>query len=223
MASWIVHLRIADELLNNIPNLFDTEFVVGNMAPDSGVPNEDWSIFTPSTQVSHFKSELDGLKNIDLKEYVDKFFNSEQRSIYTNKEKSFYLGYLTHLLTDIMWVEEVVKPSKEKFKDLYNKDKLEWIGTVKEDWYDLDFLYLNRNPNFKAFSIYKDAVGFRNSYLDFFSEDAFDNRREYIVGFYSEERDNLERCYTYLKEEEMNSFVEKSAYKISEILKEDYL
>ena len=37
MASWIVHLRIADQLLDRIPDLRSTEFVVGNIAPDSGM------------------------------------------------------------------------------------------------------------------------------------------------------------------------------------------
>lgn len=59
--------------------------------------------------------------------------------------------------------------------------------------------------------------------MDFFSDDAFENRREYILGFYSSEKDNLEREYIYLKEEEMDRFVEKSAEKISRILKEEYL
>ena len=56
MASWIVHLRIADKLLNEIFNLSSTEFVVGNIAPDSGIPNGDWSVFTPSGDISHFKT-----------------------------------------------------------------------------------------------------------------------------------------------------------------------
>ena len=55
MASWMVHLRIADKLLYEIPNFSDTEFVVGNIAPDSGVPNDDWSVFTPCGDISHFK------------------------------------------------------------------------------------------------------------------------------------------------------------------------
>lgn len=41
MASWMVHLRIADLLLSQISGLCPTEFIVGNIAPDSGVPNED--------------------------------------------------------------------------------------------------------------------------------------------------------------------------------------
>lgn len=36
MASWMVHLRIGDILLDHLPDLEATEFVVGNIAPDSG-------------------------------------------------------------------------------------------------------------------------------------------------------------------------------------------
>ena len=42
MASWMVHLRIADILLDQLPGLRPVEFIVGNLAPDSGVPNADW-------------------------------------------------------------------------------------------------------------------------------------------------------------------------------------
>lgn len=42
MASWMVHLRIADKLLDQLKNIDETAFVMGNIAPDSGVPNEDW-------------------------------------------------------------------------------------------------------------------------------------------------------------------------------------
>lgn len=224
MASWMVHLRIADKLLNEIFNLSSTEFVVGNIAPDSGIPNKDWSAFTPSGDVSHFKTtDADGLKDIHLNEYVEQFFTVEQRKKYNSKQKSFYLGYLTHLLTDIMWANIIVRPCIDKFKYLYDKGQAEWIWTLKKDWYDLDFLYIKKNPNFRAFSIYKNTIGFNNDFMDFFSGDAFENRRKYITDFYSCERDNLKREYTYLKEEEMDRFVDESAEKISQILMEEYL
>lgn len=110
MATWIVHMRIADILLDEISNLTTTEYVVGNIAPDSGVPNEDWSVFTPSSDVSHFmKYDNDGIKLININEYIDSFYSKEQRKQYGAKQKSFYLGYLTHLLTDMMWVDNIVR------------------------------------------------------------------------------------------------------------------
>jgi hypothetical protein len=224
MASWIVHLRITDKLLDQITDLSPVEFVIGNIAPDSGVPNEDWSAFTPSGDVTHFKTtDTDGLKDIHISEYVERYFAAGQRKKYSIKQKSFYLGYLTHLLTDILWANGIVRPCIDKFRSLYDNDRNTWIGTLKKDWYDLDFLYIKKNPDFRAFSIYKYAVGFRNDYMDFFSNDAFENRREYIVGFYSGERENLDREYTYLKEEEMNRFVDESTDKIAQILMREYL
>jgi hypothetical protein len=187
-------VRDADRLLDRISNLSTTEFVVGNIAPDSGIPNENWSVFTPSGDISHFKTtDRDGFKDIHISEFTESFLSIDQRKQYNDKQKSFYLGYLTHLLTDMYWADKIVRPSKDKFKSLYEKDREEWIWTMKKDWYDLDFLYLRNNPNFRAFSVYKKAIGFRNDYMDFFSVDAFDNRREYIVNFYNSERTNLDR------------------------------
>lgn len=72
MASWMIHLRIADKLLDGLSNIEITEFIMGNIAPDSGVPNEDWSVFTPSVDISHFKEEsLDGWKNINIDNFIN--------------------------------------------------------------------------------------------------------------------------------------------------------
>lgn len=224
MASWMVHLRIADKLMDLISNLSYTEFVIGNIAPDSGVPNEDWSIFTPSTEISHFKTiDTDGLKEILLENYVNEYFSTHRRKQYNKKQRSFYLGYLTHLITDLMWVSQIVRPSKDRFKSLYEEDITKWIWTLKRDWYDLDFLFIKKNPEFRAFSIYKNAVGFENEYMNIFHKKAFDNRREYITNFYSADKDDLEREYTYLTENEMDRFVKESAEELLQILEEEYL
>ena len=223
MASWIVHLRVTDKLLDSICIPSSIEFVVGNVAPDSGIPNQDWSAFTPSGDVSHFKTtDADGLKDIHIHEYVEEYFSADQRRSYNKMQASFYLGYLTHLMTDAMWANEIVRPCIDKFRPLYDNDKKAWIGMLKKDWYDLDFLYLKKNPDFRAFAMYENAAGFRNVYMDFFGEDAFDDRRKYIVGFYRGEREDIQREYIYLKEEEMDRFVEECAEGIVQILKNEY-
>ena len=78
MASWMIHLRIADKLLDRLDNITTTEFIIGNIAPDSGVPNEDWSAFTPSGDISHFKEEsIDGWKNVNIERFIKTHFTKE--------------------------------------------------------------------------------------------------------------------------------------------------
>ena len=41
MASRMIHLRVADLLMDRTPGPDETAFVMGNIAPDSGAPNAD--------------------------------------------------------------------------------------------------------------------------------------------------------------------------------------
>lgn len=212
MASWMIHLRIADGLLEKIPGLSAEAFVMGNIAPDSGVPNADWSSFSPSTAVSHFRQDNgSGKKAIEIAAFASQYFNDDQRKRYDREAYSFFLGYLTHLLTDRLWSDKIAQPSLGKYLVEGNR---EMIAKVKADWYDQDRLFLRANPNFRSFMIYKNIKDFPNIYMDIFSRDAFDNRRAYIVGFYSEEHDNLDREYPFLTQEDADSFVEEACSEI---------
>ena len=220
MASWMVHLRIADILLDRIPDLCPTEFIVGNIAPDSGVPNADWSVFTPSTTISHFRTPRH--KKADPICFAQKYFTTQQCNAYMPDEFSFYLGYLVHLMTDVAWSNNILYPAKERFADEWAADSNACIWRMKEDWYDLDFMYLRDHPNFRAFRIYQDAIGFENRFMEEFATDAFENRRQYITGFYLAGKDSLDRHYPYLTKDEMDSFVEQTSAKIRKELSEDY-
>lgn len=219
MASWMVHLRIADKLLDKIPGLSPVEFIVGNIAPDSGVPNADWSEFFPPTKVSHFKwngtiAEPDS--------FASKYWTREKRSGYDHREYAFFLGYLTHLLTDVAWINEIYAPSKVKFADLRAAEGENFIWKLKEDWYDLDYKYLRDHPGFRAFRVYLGAVGFQNEFMEEFRADAFDNRRCYITDFYLQGKEGLDREYPYLTEAEMDAFTDRTAEAIFDILHTKY-
>lgn len=217
MATWMVHLRIADRLLDQIPVLSPVEFIVGNIAPDSGVPNGDWSKFTPAKDVSHFKT--DGI-HFDISAFSAKYFTAKQQAGYTEKQYSFYLGYLVHLLTDTYWVSDILLPSREKnAAEFAALGKAAFTNRIKEDWYDLDYKYLRDHPGFRAFRVYLGAVGFVNEFMEEFSPDAFDNRRMYITDFYLRGKEHLDREYPYLTEAQMDAFVEDSVEKILEMLK----
>ena len=99
MASWMVHLRVADRLLDRLEGIREKEFIMGNIAPDSGVPNADWTAYAPPTEVSHFKTYLgDRAVKIDVESYLQQYFTVEKRKKYSPEQYSFYLGYLIHLL-----------------------------------------------------------------------------------------------------------------------------
>ena len=216
MASWMVHLRIADRLLDTVPGLSPVEFIVGNIAPDSGVPNEDWSQFTPDTTVSHFKA---GDSKACPQRFAAKYFTFFQQERYNAAQYAFYLGYLVHLITDVLWVRDIYAPSKVRFSAERAADPEHFIWRLKEDWYDLDYKYLRDHPDFRSFRIYRNAAGFVNRFMEEFSPDAFDNRRQYITDFYLQANDHLDREYPYLSESEMDAFVENSAREIPELLK----
>ena len=219
MASWMVHLRIADKLLDRIPDLSPIEFIVGNIAPDSGVPNGDWTAYSPPTSVSHFQT---GIRKADPEAFAAKYFTQEQRQTYPPHFYGFFLGYLTHLLTDRLWSEQIAFPSFRK----YIEGEPPYFGPmaqkIKDDWYDLDFKYLRDHPGCRAFRVYLGAVGFENIYMKEFSAEAFENRRQYITEFYLQGRENLDREYRYLTEAEMDAFVERATQEILDILHTNY-
>ncbi len=229
MASWIVHLRIAEEILKRAPKISALEFTVGNIAPDSGVPNENWTVFTPSTDISHFKLADSGDKKltsnkklISPEKFISKYLSEDKLTSYTNKERSFYLGYLCHLYTDLLWIDDVFDPTAKRDPEFTDSDR-SCVQKWKKDWYDLDFLYLKKNPEFPAFLRYKNAVGFENVFMDEFSHAAFDERRKYICEFYSEPHELTDREYPYLTEDQMNTFVHDAAKVIYTKLSKNYI
>ncbi len=220
MASWMVHLRIADRLLDRIEGLDQSAFVMGNIAPDSGVPNEDWSVFTPPGTVTHFRTKPGEKTYIDIDKYVQDYFTKEKVKKYSNREYSFFLGYYTHLLTDIEWTKMTHSEGvSEENARKENMSLTEFIWKNKEDWYDLDFLYLEQHTDFRAFHIYEDADDIENVFMDIFAKDAFENRREYICGYYrSDNHGDLHRNYQYLTKERSDRFVDETEAIILDII-----
>ena len=215
MASWMIHLRIADLLADSVRDLDETAFVMGSIAPDSGVPSADWTAYFPPKSVSHYKTRKEDETFFDIGRFVREHFSPDLIRSYSRREFSFFLGYYVHLLTDVEWTMEIYRPAMEAHAGRAGKDKNAFVWEMKRDWYDLDFRYLEEHTDFRAFRIYENAAGFRNDFLDIFSKDAFDSRREYICGFYRGEHGELYRDYPYLSPEQADRFVRRCAEKVS--------
>ncbi len=220
MASWMIHLRVADLLMDRIPGLDETAFVMGNIAPDSGVPNTDWTAYFPPKDVSHYKTRREDETFFDIGRFLQEHFSGEMIRAYSRREFSFFLGYYVHLLTDAAWTLNIYRPMIAEYVEKRGEDKNAFIWKMKRDWYDLDFRYLEEHPDFRAFSIYEHAAGFTNDFMEIFSRDAFDNRREYICGFYRGQHGELYREYPYLSPERADLFVAQTAESILNKLRE---
>ena len=215
MASWMIHLRVAQQLYRELHIKPVSEFVLGNIAPDSGVPTEDGSGFVPDKSVSHFYALNDDSSHYICEDlFIQRYFSPERRSSCTREEYAFLLGYLTHLLTDVIWAREFILSIKEQQNALYRSNKKLFYQSLKKDWYDLDFMYLKANPSFEAFRIYRENDNVKNTYLDIFSETAFEERRQFILDFYADGVANVVERDTYLSKEDMDAFVISAANEI---------
>jgi hypothetical protein len=138
MATWIGHLRIAEKLTNELSELDETAFTLGNLGPDSGKPNADWSQFDPPKEVSHFTDAgmgEDKIKDLEFyRRYLVNLSPTDDPARY-----SYLLGYFFHLLCDNLWSRRVRHTSKNQFAEQYIEQGKEFIWALKQDWYD----YLN--------------------------------------------------------------------------------
>ena len=215
MASWIIHLRIAESIYKRVYIPSIPEFVLGNIAPDSGLPNADGHGYSPDKSVSHFSvTDENGHPKVNPSIFTQRYFADTQRHTYSAQEYSFHFGYLTHLITDNLWIRDIVVPSDVRFAEMFRTDWDGYARMVKRDWYDLDFMFMKRNPDFEAFRIYADAENVENTYLDFFSRDAFALRREFITEFYRNGAANVEFRDTYITPQELDRFVDDAASEI---------
>ena len=214
MATWVAHMRIAERLLNKFSYLDSKSFLVGNIGPDCGVPNSDWSEFNPSKNVSHWH---DTENKINAEDFKSKYL--KESSIYNICELSFYLGYYCHLLSDIEW-NKFFRGKKQEpiYKDNLERDP-KFIWTIKEDWYGLDHLYLRENRDCIFFKEFININEFPNKYFDFYPKEAFERQIKYISEFYLTFNENLDRPFVYLTKEEMDGFVDSAVREIDEKIK----
>jgi hypothetical protein len=220
VATWIVHLRLAENLVARIPDLDAEAFALGNVAPDSGIPDENWENFDPPPQVSHFQvpdQERWGIADID---FFQSYLSPDRQGEENVKRFSFLLGYFFHLVTDNLWTDQIGRPTMEKFKREFDADP-KFIWQVKRDWYGLDLEHVRQNPGsifWKTFI----KTEYDEDYLDFMQQEAVQQRIQHIKELYQRTDDEIEEWYgrrpnKYLTEEAMDNFIDLAIEILNEI------
>ena len=217
MATWIAHLRIAENLLARIPGLDPGQFAIGNIAPDSGIPDEKWEKFDPPPAVTHFKRSTSVHKDIaDLDFYRGYLADVSPADA---GRFSFRLGYFFHLITDNLWTIEVGKPTTERYAEQFAADK-SFIWEVKEDWYGLDHIYVREHPESLYWRVFLDAEPV-SAELDFLPPQALSRQLSHIKSFYQRDDEEIKtmmaRPMIYLSKDAMDRFVEEATERLSRI------
>ncbi|MDD6763385.1 MAG: zinc dependent phospholipase C family protein [Clostridiales bacterium] len=206
MATWIVHLRIADEYLRRGLIPCERDFILGSVAPDCGYGVKDsYGDFMPPPEITHWAPG--GVKlYCEYWKFMDEYLTGKKDSI----DYWFYLGYYVHLTTDIMWSTMMYLPTKITYADQYEKNP-DFLRIIKKDWYDLDFKFLRDHPDFRPYSIIKNA-GEVKDYLPYYEPGQLTAQIRFIGDYYSDPKDRiLDREYPYLSEKNMNKFIECAA------------
>ena len=216
MASWIAHMRVAAHFMRLYPELNNKEFLVGNIAPDGGVPNPGGVTFTPDKRVTHFHTS-DSLR-YDVRRFSDEYLRGR------DERYSFYMGYLFHLLTDRSFSQWYACKKKEPLyaEGLARDPKFIW--EIKRDWYGQDCLYLQSHPEFVFFTLFAPIESFPNVYFDFFPPEAFTWHVRRITDFFLEKKEDPGRDFPYLSKEEMDGIVRDAIEAIEQhLLTEKFL
>jgi hypothetical protein len=202
MATWVVHFRLTEALLDMGFNFDRKMFLVGNIAPDSGLLNDEKTGYEPSSEITHWHG-ADG--NI----YPENFYNTYIVNCRHDPETyAFLMGYYCHLIADVEWIERIWRPKKRTplyAEPLAQDPQFAW--EIKKDWYGLDFLYLRENPQSIFYTDFV-QIGQISDYLDYFPAGAFTKRIEDTRLFYLCEPDwELNRPYIYLNRQEWEDYI----------------
>jgi hypothetical protein len=215
MGTWICHLRVAESLLETWTQLNETAFAFGNLAPDSGIPNHDWTTFDPPKEVTHFLHRGEGESKICDLAFYRAHLQHQPRD--DHAEFSYRLGYFAHLLVDRLWTRLLNPGMKTAAAALFEARGFDAWSELKLDWYDLDHRFVRSHPQ-SLFWRNIAAHPVPNVTLEIAPRPALQAQMAFIREFYaSPEPRDLERVYPHLNEASMARFVQDSADIIREV------
>ncbi len=213
MPSWMTHFRIADLLKDKFININTEYFLIGNIAPDCGVPVGDG--YNPPTQVTHLtKKDYINKSDCDY-EYVYNQYVKNETDI---NKKSFYIGYMVHLMTDCKNAPYIIFPIQDKFGPI--SGNRQFSRQIKGEWHNIDFAFCAEHKS-PSFELFKTFDGFDEPYPDIYKNNEISWQMKNIVSFY-ETIKPLDITYKYTFPQDMELFVIRTAVEIYDEIKKRF-
>lgn len=233
MATWISHMMIADNLLNRGLGLDKKSFCVGNIAPDCNVENNNWTVFTPPKEITHWmngQSKLTADYEGFYREYI------KNQSFTSNEQYSFFLGYYSHLITDVEFQRFICdeKRVKNTFGRMKENDVLrkkiigypEDFDTIKKvfgknnvfsDITVQEWSYLKLNPDSGYNTVLRNIEDFPD-YLEFFPQGAI--IRKIKIMAYEPKKEIPENEFVFFPKKEFEEFIHETSNMVFRLMKD---
>lgn len=208
MASWAVHFRIADCLLDKL-DVDNEYFIIGNIAPDCGIPCKEG--YNPPSSVTH-RTFDDSKSDCDYVSIFHDYLKDENNF----KARSFWIGYIAHYITDRQWAFLTCLPIVEKYGPF--SENRDIARRLKREWYNLDFTFFKNNlsPSFELFKTYS---GFNEAYPEFYKNNEISCQMKNIISFYSSNKP-CKMEYIYTTPEMVENFMQETPMIILDVLKQ---
>ncbi len=202
MPTWINHFRVADKLLDKIKTLDKEYFVIGTIAPDCGIPDDEHGVYKPYTGITHFTKELEYSKKTDCDyNYVYENYVRNEKDI---KKKSFYAAYFIHLLTDCIFAQNIFAPIENTLGDFRINKELR--NQIKNERNNTDFLYLKNNIS-PSYEMFKKCKPWNENYPKWYKNNEIAVQMKNIVNYY-ENAEYKETNFEYITPQLIDKFVD---------------
>ena len=205
MAQPMMHLLIADKIYTKrIVSIHSYgDFLLGSIAPDAVHEKENYT--REIKDISHYK-----FTSKSQISYFDTFFDE----YYTSGNKDFVVGYLVHLLSDMIWYHSVRVPFKEAFQKAPLRDM-----SMNEAYYaDCEqieqLMYLEKNVPRIIEAINRGKAYSLDGLIDAENVKAW---REKLIFDYNNKNNNLHRT-RYISEQHIRDYIENCAGECAEYL-----
>lgn len=214
MAPWVMHLRVAQIIKSELQIPHETDFYVGAVAPDSGRMIGDFE-YLPPKDVSHWKREgMSDAERLDMNAGVlrDYYFRESDPA-----RRAFFLGYYVHIVTDTLFVRDVIRPY------IKANGRAVWqarINDIRATWYDIDFRFVEKNRGFRPLALLAGVRDYPNDYFNYFSRDDITERVKHINSLYGGCKSSPGLEYVAIDVPGADAFVVRAAGEICALLKD---
>lgn len=185
MAGTVMHLVVADKLLDKLNIKDPASFYCGNLAPDAIMARENYE--REMKNHTHFKDGI-GLRMFEFRqkerqeEYHKKFNDFVERFLdKESPEYELYLGYVVHMLTDELYLldyyESFLVELEAQGKELWDEEFVKgYVSDVdRVDWEIVrEYTFKHKMPD-----ILRSKSGYEIT--DFITADELESSKQYII------------------------------------------